>query len=313
MITPNIVTPRRVFFGAQTPYVQTLLAICFVCLVFQLTHAQVMTPNLEGETFQSPDRRSSTVACSFNIGKGGQITFSVTGLAVGPHPGTFLETGKITFDSLGVVTSAEISFSIKAPIGFITGKKTASDGRAFCTLDERTGTTTLGASIPTLNYTADVAGSPDSGTATLDLFASIDPRDGLTTLQFTEIFHSSNVERSTPGKVTGGGNIVPLDRNTGMTFGFNAQNTDNGMKGAGTVIDHIAGVKVKILEVQTFVISGTHATFTGTAEVNGVEEKFRIDVDDLGEPGGGLDSFRIVTDSYGGGGTLSGGNIQIHK
>ena len=85
------------------------------------------------------------------------------------------------------------------------------------------------------------------------------------------------------------------------------------MKGAGTVIDHNAGIKVKILAVGTFVVSGTQATFTGRAEVNGVEERYRIDVNDLGEPGVGLDSFKIVTDSYGGGGTLTGGNIQIHK
>jgi hypothetical protein len=39
----------------------------------------------------------------------------------------------------------------------------------------------------------------------------------------------------------------------------------------------------------------------------------RIDVDDLGEPGN-FDTFRIQTDSgYSAGGTLAGGNIQIHK
>lgn len=57
------------------------------------------------------------------------------------------------------------------------------------------------------------------------------------------------------------------------TFGFNAQNTENGMKGAGTVIDHNLGVKIKILTVATFAVAGTHATFTGRAEVNGVEER----------------------------------------
>jgi hypothetical protein len=274
----------------------------------------VIVPTLEGETFQNSNRANSNVQCSADPTKGGQITFSIEGEAVGPQRGTFIETGTIFFDSSGMVTGGGITFTVVSEDGTLAkGTKRALDGTAFCTIDKLTGVTTLGASIPTLEYSADVRGSFDTGTATLSLFASIDPKFGLSTLQFTEIFHSSNVVQSTPGKVTGGGNIVPSDRNTGLTFGFNAQNTDNGMKASGTVIDHNAGVKVKILDVETFVISGTHATFTGKAEVNGVVEKYQIDVDDLAEPGARLDSFRIVTDSYGGGGTLSGGNIQIHK
>ena len=47
----------------------------------------------------------------------------------------------------------------------------------------------------------------------------------------------------------------------------------------------------------------THATFKGTAEVNGVSESFTVEVDDCSEPGT-ADTFSI---------TLSGGNIQIHR
>ena len=106
---------------------------------------------------------------------------------------------------------------------------------------------------------------------------------------------------------------MPTGSTNGITFGFNAQNGDNGMKGSGSVIDHNVGVKIKIVDVETFAVTGTKVTFSGTAEVNGVAEKYRITVDDVGEPGTGLDSFKIVTDSYIGGGTLSGGNIQLHK
>lgn len=83
-------------------------------------------------------------------------------------------------------------------------------------------------------------------------------------------------------------------------------------KGAGVIVDHTLGVRIKILEVATFGVAGTHATITGKAEVNGVTEGFRIDVDDLGEPGTGSDTIKIVTDSYGTGGVLTGGNIQVH-
>ena len=75
----------------------------------------------------------------------------------------------------------------------------------------------------------------------------------------------------------------------------------------------ILGTKVKILDVTLFAIAGSHATFVGRAEVNNVVENYRIDVDDLGEPGTGVDAIRIITDSYATGGTLTGGNIQVHN
>ena len=62
------------------------------------------------------------------------------------------------------------------------------------------------------------------------------------------------------------------------------------------------------------VVAGTHATFSGNAEINGAPTMYHIDVDDLGEPGTLRDTFKIVTDSgYSAAGVLTGGNIQIHK
>ena len=37
-----------------------------------------------------------------------------------------------------------------------------------------------------------------------------------------------------------------------------------------------------------------------------------IDVDDLGEPGAGRDTFKLVTSEYETGGVLTQGDIQIH-
>jgi hypothetical protein len=57
----------------------------------------------------------------------------------------------------------------------------------------------------------------------------------------------------------------------------------------------------------------THATFRGTAEVNGVSESFTVEVDDCGEPGT-ADTFGIRTTTYSNGPSpLIGGNIQIHR
>lgn len=309
-----IVTP-----DLQTRSCLPRLAVCVAALITlalmwcpNKAVAQVLTLTLEGETFQNADAKNSKVGCLSDT-KGSRIEFFISGLAVGPFPGTFNESGSLTFDPVsGLITGGDIKFDISNEKGPISGTKTALAGKASCNVDPRTGIVTINASVTTLEYKADVHGFPDAGQAVLFLTATIDPAFGLVTLQFTEIFHSSNVVRSTLGKITGGGNIE-VGGGNGVTLGFNAQNTENGMKGSGTIIDHNAGIRVKILDVKTFSIVGTHATFTGTAEVNGVVEKYQIDVDDLGEPGTGLDSFKVVTDSYGSGGTLSGGNIQVHK
>ncbi len=73
------------------------------------------------------------------------------------------------------------------------------------------------------------------------------------------------------------------------------------------------GVRIKILTVEAFAQTETWAAFTGQAEVNGILEAYRIDVEDLAEPGTGSDTFQITTDSYASRGVLTDGNIQIHK
>lgn len=120
---------------------------------------------------------------------------------------------------------------------------------------------------------------------------------------------------STPGQVTGGGHILVNDIIHAVSFGFNAQFSDSrGFKGQGVVVDHRDGTRIKILDVEYLLITGTHAQFRGNAEINGVATKYVIDVDDLAEPGVLVDTFTIRTDSgYSAGGFVSGGNIQIHK
>jgi hypothetical protein len=117
---------------------------------------------------------------------------------------------------------------------------------------------------------------------------------------------------TTPGQVTGGGWIRQVaDR---VPFGFNAQSTDAAEEATGNcnVIDHATRGHIKCLTVDALVVTPTHATLFGRATVDGVETDYRIDVDDLGEPGF-ADAFAIQTASgYSAAGTLQGGNIQIH-
>jgi hypothetical protein len=118
---------------------------------------------------------------------------------------------------------------------------------------------------------------------------------------------------STHGHVTGGGYID--NPTTGrLSFGFSAKSSAGDVKGNCNLIDHAIGVHVKCRSVDGLVVTGTHATFFGEATVDGVATNYTIDVDDLGEPGAGSDTFRIETDSgYVAAGVLSGGNIQIHS
>jgi hypothetical protein len=145
---------------------------------------------------------------------------------------------------------------------------------------------------------------------------------------------------STPGKVTGGGQVDPI---TGQATELASMTIVNGSPSAGVggkanfgfvvqfragdpaptgnlnYIDQTANVRINSVAYSLLVITGTHAFFTGTATVNsnGVSsaQQFRVDVDDLGEPGtAGPDTFSIVTSGgYAAAGPLTAGNIQIQR
>jgi hypothetical protein len=151
---------------------------------------------------------------------------------------------------------------------------------------------------------------------------------------------------STPGKVTGGGQItgdpvfsdlgvllslpalVPslADPSAQSTFGFVV--TCCAPNGNLEYNDHSADVRIKAQSITGLFISspGTacpatpgsqHAKFIGAASVirsSGTStEPFTVDVDDCGEPGT-TDTFGIKTTTYSNGPTtLVGGNIQIHR
>lgn len=148
--------------------------------------------------------------------------------------------------------------------------------------------------------------------------------------------------RSTPGKVTGGGQIgnqdpvfsplgdllslpaimVSTSGGAQANFGFVISFAEGAAAPKGNLVynDKSADVRIKAISYDLLIIDdglcgpNTHATFFGTAEVNGVEESFTVEVDDCGEPSSGPppDTFSIETDSYSNGGPLIGGNIQIH-
>jgi hypothetical protein len=118
---------------------------------------------------------------------------------------------------------------------------------------------------------------------------------------------------STPGLATGGGKVPEPAADSEATFAFTAKSTDAGVRGSCTVIDDAAATSVKCLDAIVFVQTPTHATFFGTATVNGISTSYRIDVEDLGEPGTDMDTFHIVTASgYQAGGPVDHGDVQVH-
>jgi hypothetical protein len=113
---------------------------------------------------------------------------------------------------------------------------------------------------------------------------------------------------STPGKVTGGGWVGEEK----SVFGFNVQYT-TGMSaptGQVTFRDRGADLELRSMQITSVIVAGTHATILGKGSVNGTTVEFRIEVDDLGEPGRS-DTFLISWLGYSKGGRLNGGNIQI--
>ncbi len=118
---------------------------------------------------------------------------------------------------------------------------------------------------------------------------------------------------STSGaKLTGGGSILVAGGEA--TFGLEAMVKAGKASGNLTYQDHVTGQTVKSTLVTAVLVTGTHARIFGKATINGVGLfDFVVDMDDLGEPGAGLDRFGIqLSNGYTAGGILEGGNIQIH-
>ena len=327
---------RRRALRASVVAAASAVAACLAATTGAPSAAAQVTaaPSLMGENLfagsTSPLQQGTFKAdADCNADGSGTITFFASGVAVGPYPGTFTESGTVTFgpptgsDIEGNLITIDASFTIvsEVPEAIINGTKTlrvitAPEGRneASCLDGENV---ELAGFVTAVSYEATI----DTPTGTFQDSGSgnVDAQDvefsGTTLLsEFRESFTVSDgvVVVATEGNVTGGGWIGSPTTEDQVSFGFQARNDANGLRGNCTVIDHAADVRIKCLTVTTLVQAGTHAYFSGQAVVNGVIEKYRIDVDDLGEPST-ADTFKIVTDSYTRGGVLTGGNIQIHE
>lgn len=166
-----------------------------------------------GSTFETDPEAVVTTAyrCDEN---GGSATFTATGPATGPYPGTFTEEMTITLGpgSVGrrTITSIEATFSIDSPVAQVSGTKsfdpTIVPGRfdtvyAECIADSGDWfIRELHAITPQLAYSALITTADgtfaDFGTATLFYvtFSVVEgPQTGMTVDGFEETFRSDGV------------------------------------------------------------------------------------------------------------------------
>ena len=115
---------------------------------------------LTGETLNaSPFVSTSTSTCATGPTGTSTITYDVTGVATGPYPGTFEESGSITFTETQVL-SFSAHFEIDSAAGDVVGDKTydPSEIPAIATCDE-TGGDLFARVIVAERYTAEITGS----------------------------------------------------------------------------------------------------------------------------------------------------------
>jgi hypothetical protein len=118
---------------------------------------------------------------------------------------------------------------------------------------------------------------------------------------------------------TGTGGTIIANNGDKASFGGNAQsNAAGNIKGQQQYQDHGPAQPLKVKSIRILALTcnpqRTEATIFGRATINGQgSHLFRIDVQDLGEPGVGVDTYRILLDTGYDSGTqtLRGGNIQI--
>jgi len=265
--------------------------------------AGAQTPvNLTGEVLSgtAPDADAASVDCQ--PADTSTVTYTVSGLASGPYVGTFEESGSLTIVA-GQVTSFDATFAIDAGTSQVVGTKTLRASISASCLGVVDDATVFFNANYEATITTPIGTLVDRGRAIVD--ANISDAGGA----LQEVFDSEGLIH-TPGHVSGAG-LIEDPVHGHVVFGFTAKS--NGVTAKGTCAVATQGTLVTCQNVTLLMHLGTHVTFLGQARVNGVLTDYRIDVDDLGEPGRNRDLFAIqTTNGFAAAGVLRAGNIQVH-
>jgi hypothetical protein len=107
-----------------------------VCLAVLAAPSAFAAAPLTGETFAGSAETTTTMNCEFGQAGPESFSYSSTGVASGPYPGTYSETGTVTLDSSEDVVGFDATFTITSPSGTVQGSKSfgpqTDGGNGFC-------------------------------------------------------------------------------------------------------------------------------------------------------------------------------------
>ncbi len=127
--------------------------------------------SLAGETFTSQMVRGSTVTGTCpGPGNDGRFDFSVSGIAAGPFPGTFTESGSFATGRDGILGDFSSSFTVTSTSGMVTGSKRLAGDPVTATCTPISNTLVLTISDLSTTYTAIIDGGQlIAGNATVNI------------------------------------------------------------------------------------------------------------------------------------------------
>jgi hypothetical protein len=253
------------------------------------------------------------------------ISYTVSGTATGPYPGTYFESGVATIGpqpnpnvQAVPVETFTASFVIQSAAGEVTGTKeltapgNLTTGLGFCTDALRSFgiTTTYKARIRTAEGTF-----ADNGLA----IVTINEGPAFNPAQFFELF-LSDLTAPIPvsmeaAKVTGGGSLVGTAASTG--FVVQRKVTDGPVSGQWQFVNKTTGDIVHSTSLTELEVTGNTATFAGTCRNESAPEgtpcSFRVTVQDNGQGANSPpDTVTVVGTGFTGASGALDGNVQIH-
>lgn len=175
--------------------------------------AQAAPPTLAGEQLTGPQPGGFSLSCNSNSGTG-SFSFTTSGTATGPYPGTFTETGSATVNPAAHLASYTATFTIDSAAGEVTGTDTLSAPSGACF----TGLSDFYTFPASSSYQATIQTAQgnyaDEGTSRTDLI-----EQGGTVQLFSEALQSSETQTvaglavattSLPGATVGSSYSAPL-------------------------------------------------------------------------------------------------------
>jgi hypothetical protein len=293
----------------------TLVVCCAVALLAPEVAGAQTPVNLTGEVLSgtaNPTLGIGAVSVDCQPAGTSTVSYTVEGPAAGPYTGTFEESGSYTIVD-GQVTDFEATFTIDAGTSQVVGTKTLRESlAAVCLPTPELGIEDFTDVLLNASYEATITTPTgtlvDRGRSTVAAQLSTLTTGGAGAA-VQEAFDSEDLVH-TPGHATGAG-LIEDPVHGYVVFGFTAKS--DGVTAKGKCAVATPRTLVVCQNATLLMQVGTHVTFLGQARVNGVQTDYRIDVDDLGEPGRDRDVFGVQTDNgFTAAGVLRAGNIQVY-